>query len=364
MYSSTLSGLPPYSSTPIANPTFSPSSSSSSLPTTLQASEGTAARHRTVRFQTPGQSNKPNASYGLLKQQQHHGDFSSSQGAAASQIATAAPSTPPPSYVSDTESSSRFIHSGGSRSGGRGGNGRDDGQVVRPSLLQPRVAAVLGVSRRWHLPLFACRLLSMCPAIWWSLGIFIRLITQLHALAVAQSGFGGPSTVGGVAGRGLTDMSGAGAGSFPAATGSGAGLSLESRLKLTETGLAMIWATIVRLLAINALNGYLTSWVIYLMGSGGDSRLLLPAWVAIAAILTGLYHGTQRKINIRKETSISISVFSGASFISMVSLLAQLYWDRPEYVDVPVVALARRVCAETARVAGNLFDIGNITMDL
>lgn len=100
------------------------------------------------------------------------------------------------------------------------------------------------------------------------------------------------------------------------------------------------------------------------MGSGGDSRLLLPAWVAIAAILTGLYHGTQRKINIRKETSISISVFSGASFISMVSLLAQLYWDRPEYVDVPVVALARRVCTETARVAGNVFDIGNITMDL
>ena len=123
-------------------------------------------------------------------------------------------------------------------------------------------------------------------------------------------------------------------------------------------------ATIVRLLAINALNGYLTSWVIYLMGSGGDSRLLLPAWVAIAAILTGLYHGTQRKINIRKETSISISVFSGASFISMVSLLAQLYWDRPEYVDVPAVALARRVCTETARIAGNLFDIGNITMDL
>ena len=100
------------------------------------------------------------------------------------------------------------------------------------------------------------------------------------------------------------------------------------------------------------------------MGSGGDSRLLLPAWVAIAAILTTLYHVTQHKINIRKETSISISVFSFASFISMAALLAQLYWDRPEYVEVPVVALTRRVCTEAARMAGNLFDIGNITMDL
>lgn len=240
MYSSTLPGLPPYSSTPTANPAFSPSSSSSSLPTTLQASEGTAARQRSVRFRTPGQSNTTNVNYGLPKLQ-HNGGFNSSQDAFSPQIAKAAPSPPPPSYVSDTESSNRLLHSGGSRSSGRGGSGRDDGHIVRPSLLQPRVAAVLGLSRRWHLPLFACRLLSMCPAIWWSLGIFIRLITQLHALAVAQGGPRGPSTVGGVAGRGLTDMSGAGAGSFPAATGSGAGLSLESRLKLTETGLAMIW---------------------------------------------------------------------------------------------------------------------------
>lgn len=230
-------------------------------------------------------------------------------------------------------------------------------------MLQPRLAVVLGLPRIWHLPLFACRLLSVGPAIWWSLGILIRLLMQLHALMVAHK---------------ADDAS------------AGHRLSLESRLKLTETALAMIWcgasaylsffftdclmsrwllnytpqATIVRLLAINALNGYLTSWVIWLAGSGGDSRLLLPAWIAIAAILTGLYHGTQRKINIRKETSISISVFSGASFISMVSLLAQLYWDRPEYTDVPVVMLARRVATESARIVGNLFDIGNITMDL
>ncbi|EFX03134.1 hypothetical protein CMQ_3063 [Grosmannia clavigera kw1407] len=237
--------------------------------------------------------------------------------------------------------------------------------IVRPTLLQPRVAVVLGVPGRWHLPLFACRLLSVVPAIWWSLGILIRLLIQLHALLLAHGNFG---------------SGGGGDGEPPKPGGQGVGgshgLSLESRLKLTETALAMIWvsdvwllnytpqATIVRLLAINALYGYLTSWVIYLAGSNRDSRLLLPAWVSIAATLTALYHVTQRKINIRKETSISISVFSGASFISMVSLLAQLYWDRPEYADVPVISIAYCVCTEVARIAGNLFDIGNITMDL
>ncbi|KAL1890858.1 hypothetical protein Sste5346_007999 [Sporothrix stenoceras] len=313
------------------------------------------------------------------------------------------PGSGPPSYDGGDIDRSNSNGSNGSGSGSNSNSnsgGGDDGQVARPSLLQPRVAVVLGLPRLWHLPLFACRSLSVCPAIWWSLGIFIRLLAQLHALAVARGVFGEFNTNGGSGsgGGGGFGSSVPGVGAIAAAArGSlgnlpdrGAGLSLESRLKLTETALAMIWcgasaylsffftdclmsrwllnytpqATIVRLLAINALNGYLTSWVIYLMGSGGDSRLLLPAWVAIAAILTGLYHGTQRKINIRKETSISISVFSGASFISMVSLLAQLYWDRPEYVDVPVVALTRRVCTEAARVAGNLFDIGNITMDL
>ncbi|CAK7223679.1 hypothetical protein SBRCBS47491_005289 [Sporothrix bragantina] len=448
MSPSPTSGLPPYSSTPIANHA---TSSSTSLPTASPTTAGTPIHRKTVRFRTADHDNtnrnKPGPSAphisatappSLANQRAWYGPppaerigNSSANGlhaAVAASLAGAGYSQPPPANGSgshymnhnsfnngnnnsgstgppsdppsydggDTDRSNNSSNSGGGGGGGSGGNSNDDGQVARPSLLQPRVAVVLGLPSLWHLPLFACRSLSVCPAIWWSLGIFIRLLAQLHALALARSGFGGPDGKGGIGGSGFGNVPGVA--SLAAAAGSslgnlpdrGSGLSLESRLKLTETALAMIWcgasaylsffftdclmsrwllnytpqATIVRLLAINALNGYLTSWVIYLMGSGGDSRLLLPAWVAIAAILTGLYHGTQRKINIRKETSISISVFSGASFISMVSLLAQLYWDRPEYVDVPVVALARRVCTETARVAGNLFDIGNITMDL
>lgn len=124
-------------------------------------------------------------------------------------------------------------------------------------------------------------------------------------------------------------------------------------------------ASIVRLLAINALNGYLTSWVLYLTGGSADPRLLLPAWICIATTLTALYHITQRKINIRKETSISISVFSIASFISMVSLLAQLHSNRADYPDnIPLTLILRRAWVQTARVAGRLFDLGNATRDL
>lgn len=36
-----------------------------------------------------------------------------------------------------------------------------------PSLLQPRVAVVLNVPPPWHPWLFALRLLSVLPAVWW-----------------------------------------------------------------------------------------------------------------------------------------------------------------------------------------------------
>ena len=117
-------------------------------------------------------------------------------------------------------------------------------------------------------------------------------------------------------------------------------------------------------MAINALNGYLTSWVLFLTGGSADSRMLLPAWIGIATILTALYHITQRKINIRKETSISISVFSGASFVSLVSLLALLHSGRLDHPDVPMMLLVHRAWMETAKVALGLFDARNGTGEL
>ena len=101
-------------------------------------------------------------------------------------------------------------------------------------------------------------------------------------------------------------------------------------------------ATLVRLLTVNALNAYITSWVLYLSGGSEDPRLLLPAWISIAATLTLLYHLTHPRLAILKETSLSISVFSIASFISMVGLLLQLHLTRvdgKQWAQVPIFAI-------------------------
>lgn len=144
-------------------------------------------------------------------------------------------------------------------------------------------------------------------------------------------------------------------------------------------------ATLVRLLTINALNGYLTSWVLFLTGGSRDPRLFLPAWITIATAsccssplcllstrtnsvpgqtLTVLYHITQRKINIRKETSMSISVFSIASFISMVALLTQLHLDSSDYPDVPLISITKQAWQQVGKLAVKAVEYGNITGEL
>ena len=79
--------------------------------------------------------------------------------------------------------------------------------------------------------------------------------------------------------------------------------------------------------------------------------------------LTFIYHVTQRKINIRKETSMSISIFSMASFISMVALLALVCSSRTDYLTIPLVAAARWAWLEGVKVAFSVLDYGNFTGD-
>ena len=59
--------------------------------------------------------------------------------------------------------------------------------------------------------------------------------------------------------------------------------------------------------------------------------------------LTVLYHVIHRKTNIRKETALSVSVFSIASFITMVSLLLQLHLTRENDPDVPLFMMLQRM---------------------
>ncbi|KAF5674908.1 hypothetical protein FHETE_2659 [Fusarium heterosporum] len=224
---------------------------------------------------------------------------------------------------------------------------------VHPSLLQPRVAVVLNVPTPWHPWLFALRLISILPALWWGLPSALQLL--MRVVPGPEMVFIVPSTTGGSV----------------AVT-----YEADTRYTLTETGLGTIWcfasgylsffftdclmsrwlinytpqATMVRLLTTNICNAYLTSTFLSQVGGFEDPRLLLPGWICIATTLTVMYHITHQKINIRKETSTSINVFSIASFFSMVTLLAHMHQFTPNYPQMPIAAKAQRVWDEASRL--------------
>ncbi|KAL9943177.1 hypothetical protein D7B24_005003 [Verticillium nonalfalfae] len=152
-------------------------------------------------------------------------------------------------------------------------------------------------------------------------------------------------------------------------------------------------AAIIRLLTINCANAFLTERILFIAGGFDDARLLLPGWISIATVsfllfplpppppprsrkvdhlrarsssclltvcptsshpqaLTLCYHITQRKINIRKETSTSINIFSIASFVSMVALLAHLHTSRLDYPDAPLLHIVRACRQYWAQMMG------------
>ncbi|KAJ3466886.1 hypothetical protein MRS44_004450 [Fusarium solani] len=186
---------------------------------------------------------------------------------------------------------------------------------VHPSLLQPRVAVVLNVPPPWHPWLFTLRLVSILPALWWGLPSALQLLLRLLP---------GPELVVVV----------------PSAAAGTKGLTVEADARLINY---TPQATMVRLLTINACNAYITAGVLSLAGGFQDPRLLLPGWIGIAT-----------KINIRKETSTSINVFSIASFLSMVTLLAHMHLYTPQYPQIPLIASGRRAWDEASRVVAQV----------
>ncbi|KXH60380.1 hypothetical protein CSAL01_12621 [Colletotrichum salicis] len=248
--------------------------------------------------------------------------------------------------------------------------------LVSSSLLEPRIAVVLNVPKPWRPWLFACRLLSIGPAIFWALQPALTLLVQIipvavpggkkavDAAAAAASGVG----VGGVVGGGF-----AGSSCPPPNWPPG---HPEIPFPWTEMSLGLMWnivlinytpqATIIRLLTINSTNAFLTERILTFSGGFEDPRLLLPGWVTIATLnvqlttrhvrakqtLTIAYHITQRSINIQKETSTSINIFSIASFISMISLLAHLHYNGLDYPEKPFESLARFLLQQFERLTG------------
>lgn len=84
--------------------------------------------------------------------------------------------------------------------------------VAAPTFLQPRVAALLGVSRPWHPVLFLLRLFSIVPAIYLGFPVAIRGLLLLYgAIGIGHEA------------AGLDGRAG------------------EDKLLLTETILALMW---------------------------------------------------------------------------------------------------------------------------
>jgi len=211
------------------------------------------------------------------------------------------------------------------------------------------VAVLLGVDKAYHLPLLFCRAFSTAPALWWGIGCILSLFGEIISLSTANEVDGTKWSI-----------------SWNIQTP----WNVDRRFRVTETALSILWccasaylsffftdclmsrwllnytpqATLIRLIATDCTNGYITSWVVFLFGANTSSRQLLPAWISIASTLTVLYHLTQRKTNIRRETSASISVFSIASFISMIVLLLQLYSTREhDDISIPLVIYAQEL---------------------
>ncbi|PNY25524.1 N-glycosylation protein eos1, partial [Tolypocladium capitatum] len=235
---------------------------------------------------------------------------------------------------------------------------------VHPSLLQPRVAVVLNVPPPWHPWLFALRLCSILPALWWGLPEALRLLLRLlpgpDRVLVVRPGRAAPTLCAD------GDLRHHGQDAVPYA--------------LTEGSLATTWcfacgylsffftdclmsrwlinytpqATIVRLLTINAVNAYLTLTVLSLTGGFEDPRLMLPGWIGIATTLTVCYHITHQKINIRKETSTSVNVFSIASYLTMVTLLIHMHSYLADYPTMPIVGRGRVLLHDASNILAQI----------
>ncbi|KNG85862.1 hypothetical protein ANOM_003669 [Aspergillus nomiae NRRL 13137] len=227
-------------------------------------------------------------------------------------------------------------------------NSNDSGHATVPSALHPRVAVILGVDRKWYLPLLICRALSTVPAAWWGLRCAFTFLAELLHI---QAGMGHEGWTAAIVDSINQEW------------------DVERRFRVTEVALAIMWccasaylsyffadcmmsrwllnytppAVVIRLLTTNGLIAYISSWVLYLSGASSDPRLLLPAWISITTTLTFLYHATQNHAMIKRETAAALLVVSIASFVSMSSLLLQLHLTRENEPEVPVFVITRKL---------------------
>ncbi|KAJ5357929.1 hypothetical protein N7541_005087, partial [Penicillium brevicompactum] len=216
------------------------------------------------------------------------------------------------------------------------------------SALHPRVAVILGVDRKWYIPLLVCRALSTLPSAWWGLRCAFTFLAELLHIRPGMGREGWAAAIIGSVGQEW---------------------DVERRFRVTEVALAIMWccasaylsyffadclmsrwllnytppAVVIRLLTTNGLIAYSTSWVLYLSGASVDPRHLLPAWISITTLLTFVYYATQNHAKIKRETAASLLVVLIASFLTMSLLLLQLHLTRENESEVPVFVFSRKL---------------------
>lgn len=126
------------------------------------------------------------------------------QGQSAKEVASPSASTAvPPSPTSST--SHTPLNSDGQRAS---------------SALHPRVAVILGVDRRWYIPLLVCRALSTVPAAWWGLRCAFTFLAELLHIRPGMGREGWTAAIVGSVGQEW---------------------DVERRFRVTEVALAIMW---------------------------------------------------------------------------------------------------------------------------
>jgi hypothetical protein len=90
----------------------------------------------------------------------------------------------------------------------------------RPASLHPRVAVILGVDRKWYVPLLVCRALSIVPAAWWGLRCAFTFLAELLRI---RAGMWREGWAAAIVGSNLADW------------------DVERRFRVMEVALAIMW---------------------------------------------------------------------------------------------------------------------------
>ena len=96
----------------------------------------------------------------------------------------------------------------------------NDAAHTTPSALHPRVAVILGVDRKWWVPLLVCRALSTAPAAWWGLRCAFTFLAELLHIRPGMGREGWAAAIVGSVGENW---------------------DVERRFRVTEVALAIMW---------------------------------------------------------------------------------------------------------------------------